>query len=386
MAPEPAPRRRDAAEEEARLREVQVVDAHEVRSDPEARSVRPERGEAEAEVREDERAVPEDEIEVLAAPQVQSLRPREDGIEARGERDPLRGIPEEAGEDPREAREAAERRDVPEDARRSRAGRGEREEREGRKHGRGLAQERPHGRRRERRVRRGARGLLQAPHPRGEDEARQADGEERGLPAAQAERARARRERGVPAVDDEAPDPEAETRAEVDAARVEPEHRGALLLREPVREERVRRGRRARLADADAHAREGEGREGPREAGERRHEAPERGAPRDEAAAVPRVREAAERDPEDGEEDGEDGAVEEPELRVRDAEVRLDALGEDRDDLPVEEVEDVDEDEDGEDVARIRPAPRGLFGSLGHRRILGVTSRPLAAGRGSRPA
>ena len=90
---------------------------------------------------------------------------------------------------------------------------------------------------------------------------------------------------------------------------------------------------------------------------------------RDQPAAVPDVGEAAERDAEDGVEDGEGGAVEEADLRVGDAEVGLDALGEDREDLAVEEVEDVDEDQDAEDVARRsgRPARRMGHGGSSHR-------------------
>jgi hypothetical protein len=95
--------------------------------------------------------------------------------------------------------------------------------------------------------------LVQGSHPQREQKSRQADEEERSLPSAQSER-RCRRERRVPAIDHESADHQAEASAEIDPAGVDRQDRGAALAREPVREQRERGGRRARLADADADA------------------------------------------------------------------------------------------------------------------------------------
>lgn len=158
-----------------------------------------------------------------------------------------------------------------------------------------------------------ARGLVETAHPEREEEAGKTHHEKRRLPAVKRERGGAGRKRRIPAVHDEPADSEAEARAEEDAAREKAEHRRALLLGKPVREEGVGRGRGGRLARPDADARESQRSEAAREARERGHEAPERRAPRDQAPPVPGVREAAERNREDGEEDGEDRAIEKAE-------------------------------------------------------------------------
>src|SRR5262249_61252913 len=59
------------------------------------------------------------------------------------------------------------------------------------------------------------------------------------------------------------------------------------------------------------------------------------------------------------------GAVEEAQLGVGHAQVGANALGKYGQDLPVEEVEDVDQDQDGEHVARVAGGRRSLVAS-GH--------------------
>ena len=179
------------------------------------------------------------------------------------------------------------------------------------------------------------------------------------LPAHADRRAPCRREGRVPAIDDQAADHQAEPAAEVDAARVDREHGRAAARRKGVGEHREGRRRRARLADADADARRGELAEAAREARERRHQAPEGEADRDQRAPVPDVGEPPERNAEDRVEDGEGGAVEEADLGVAHAEVGFDVLGQDRDDLAVEEVEDVDEHQHAEQVIRVGAADLG---------------------------
>ena len=347
-----------------------MVDAQEEGHDPEARRVRPERHEADADVREDERRVPEDEIEIPAALQPQPLRPRKDRVEPDGERDPLGRCPEEPGQDRGGGGERRGRSEVDREARRAPSSSRKRHEREGRDHRSHLAQEEPEGMRARgdgRCAEAAARRLAKRAHPECEEEARKTHDEERGLPAVEAEGCDSRWKSRVPAIHDEAADSEPQARADENAAREDAENGATSLAWEPVREEGVGGGRRTRLARADAEARERERSESAREARERGHQAPERRAPRDEAPPVPGVREAAERDREDREEDGEDGAIKESQLGVGDLQVRLDALGQDHDDLAVDEVEDVHEDEDGEHVPRIDAAGPGLFGpDVGH--------------------
>ena len=104
------------------------------------------------------------------------------------------------------------------------------------------------------------------------------------------------------------------------------------------------------------------------EAGQSGHRRPQCQAYGHQAAAVPAVGEAPERDTEQSVEDREGGAVKEADLRVVELEVGLDALREDGDDLPVDEIEDVDDDEQEQrvpGVARTRAVVLGrrLIGS-----------------------
>ena len=169
----------------------------------------------------------------------------------------------------------------------------------------------------------------------------------------QTERRRRAGEGRVPAIDDQTADAEAEPGAEVDAARVDAERRGAPRRREVVGEQRVSGGVGACLAHADTDARQGELREAACDAGERGHHAPAGEAEGDELAPIPDVGQTPERDAEDGIEDRERRAVEIAHLRVGDLQVRLDALGEDREDLAIEKIEHVDQHQHGEGVARI---------------------------------
>ena len=202
-----------------------------------------------------------------------------------------------------------------------------------------------------------APGLLEGPHPERHDHAGQPDGEERRLPGLQPEGRRGRvREHGVPAVDDRATEEQADTGADVDARGIDGQHRRPPLRGEVVRQhgERGRRGAGFTHADADAVCREGH--EAACRARQRGHEAPETETHRDQVLADPYVRHAAERNAEDRIEHGEGGAVEEADIGVRDAEVGFDLLGQDRHDLPIDEIEHVHDDEHTEHVLRIAAA------------------------------
>ena len=91
-----------------------------------------------------------------------------------------------------------------------------------------------------------------------------------------------------------------------------------------------------------------------RQTGQRRHRAPEPEPDRDEPAPIPHVGQAPEWNAEDRVEDRERGAVQEPDLRVAQLQIGFDALGEDGEDLAIDEVEDVDDDEHTEDVPGVR--------------------------------
>lgn len=331
------------------------------RGNPEADAVAGEGEEREAERGPAQGGRAEDQREALGIAQGERLRPRDRGVDAHAEGAPLGGVSGErderrgAGRDRRGGRGVAPKR-------RRASGRTQMDQREGRHDRAELAPEgapRVRLRRHRQPLRVAAHGLPQAPHPEREQEPREAHDQVRDLPAPQPERRRAPGPCVVPRVHRQAPDPEAEARAQVDPRRVEREHRRPPCGREAVREHRVRGRVRAGLADPDADACRGELAERPREAGERRHAAPHREPQRDRAATGPAVRQPAERNPEHRVEDRERGPVQEAEILVGEAEVAADLLGEDREDLAVEEVEEVDDDQDAEQVARVRPADVG---------------------------
>ena len=135
---------------------------------------------------------------------------------------------------------------------------------------------------------------------------------------------------------------------------------------EIVREHRVRRWTRARLADADADARDRQLQKAAREPRRRGHATPEEEADRDQLGAVPSVGDLAQRDPEDRVEDREGRSVQEAEVGVGEAEVLLQLLGEDRRDLAIDEVVDVQHHEREQHVLRVRSSDlrRGLARSF----------------------
>src|SRR5690606_14541910 len=102
---------------------------------------------------------------------------------------------------------------------------------------------------------------------------------------------------------------------------------------------------------------------------------------------VPAVCQPAERYPEEGVEDREGSAIEEAELCVRQREVGLDVVGKDREDLPVDEIEQIDDGKDAERVPAVGGCailqPRSVALPL-HRlvRASGVASPVLDAGIG----
>ena len=218
--------------------------------------------------------------------------------------------------------------------------------------------------------------LLQRRHPQGEEQAGETDGEERRLPADQPERPAAGEVR-VPRLDDDGADQQRDAAAEVEAARINRQRRRPPLAREPVGQHRERRRTRRCLADADADACRAQLDEARRQARQHGHPRPDGEAEAEQPRPHPVVGEPPERDAEQRVEHGKGGAVEEAELGVGQMEVVLDVLGQDRQDLPVDEVDRIDEHEQSEDVARVGAAER--------RRIAGDGGRFAGRRQGSLP-
>ncbi len=87
---------------------------------------------------------------------------------------------------------------------------------------------------------------------------------------------------------------------------------------------------------------------------------------------MPAVGELGERNAEQCVEQGESGAEQQAELRVAEAEIGLERRCQNRDDLPIEEIEGVDQHQHGEDIIAVKRRP-------GRRWILGDGGRCLHA-------
>ena len=162
--------------------------------------------------------------------------------------------------------------------------------------------------------------LPQRPHPEGHQQARQPHGQERRLPALQAEGSEGGfRVQAFPAIDHCRAKEQAHPGADVNAAGVDGQHRGPHLGGKVVGQHGEGGRGGAGLADAHAEAVGGQGGEAARRAGQGGHQAPEAQAYGNEALARPGVRQLAQGDAEDRVEHGEGGAVEEADVGVGDA-------------------------------------------------------------------
>ena len=190
------------------------------------------------------------------------------------------------------------------------------------------------------------RGLAHRQHQQSEQRSRQADDQESELPRLQfADHRQHDGRRGVGPVHDRPADDQRKTDAEDRADGVHRQRPGAFLRRKAVSDHRVRRGRQARLAHADADAREEERQEAVGKATGRGHHAPERHAHRDQVAARAAIREPRERDTHDRVEEGERQAAQQAELGVGDRQVALHRLDQQREDLAVDEGGGIGRDE-----------------------------------------
>ena len=166
-------------------------------------------------------------------------------------------------------------------------------------------------------------------------------------------------------------EPAAHQKAEQDAqagTEGEDRHRGAATIdRIEVGDHRMRRRVGPRLADPDADTCKQQLPVARRRTAQRRHEAEDRKRPRDDAGTVEAISEPCERDPEGRVEHREREPVQEPDLGVGKCKIALDRLGQDREDLPVHEVEREHDEEDRERQAAPgdacgTPAPRSREG------------------------
>ena len=171
----------------------------------------------------------------------------------------------------------------------------------------------------------------------GEDHTREADDEEGDPP--------------VEEFDDPAARQVAEHDPDRDADVVEGEGRGALVWWKVVRDQGMRRRAPGSLPDADSDACDRQLEEVLGEAAGRRHEAPGRESDRDDRSPHTLVGPACDRDTKAGVEDGEGEAGQETHLGIGGAQVFFDRIEQNREDLPIDEVEDVDDEQDREHVA-----------------------------------
>ena len=118
-------------------------------------------------------------------------------------------------------------------------------------------------------------------------------------------------------------------------------------------------GDKRRFADADADAREEQLPEILRQPAQRRHQRPDDDARGDDALAVHAIREPADRNAERRVEDGEREALQQADLRVRHLQVAFDRLDQQRDDLPIDEGEDVEEQQRDDEIPAV---PLGSIG------------------------
>src|SRR5690606_11155333 len=155
------------------------------------------------------------------------------------------------------------------------------------------------------------------------------------------------------AVDEQAADVDPEKNADRHAEREKSDRRGTIGFSEVVADQRMRRGARAGLADADADAEQEELREARRGAAQRGHAAPYRDDPGEDRRAAALVEQTRDRKAERRVERGERDAHDESDHRVGDLELGLDPAGEDGDGGAVHKVDRVDCDQDEQHVVAI---------------------------------
>ena len=204
------------------------------------------------------------------------------------------------------------------------------------------------------------------------------DRKERRLPSGQTH-GRVGRIGLVPRLHDQGADEQRHAAAKVEPRRIDGERGRLLPFREIVGDQRIGGRAGGGFTDADAHARKGQGELVIGEARQRRHRRPQGEADREQLHAAPIVREPAERNTEQRIEDRERSAAEEAEVRILEPEVGLDIDREDAQDLPVDEIEDIDDDQHEQHVPAIAAgAGHGQRLPIGRRHFIACAHRHLA--------
>ena len=125
-----------------------------------------------------------------------------------------------------------------------------------------------------------------------------------------------------------------------------------------VSNHRMCRRAAACLANTDTDAGERQVNKIGRESGDGRHRAPERNCARDKIAAIAVLGIACDRDTQSYVEQGEHSAGQNPERRIADVEFRLDGRQQDRQDLPINKIEHVDDRQDDDGISTGTPGNR----------------------------
>ena len=179
-----------------------------------------------------------------------------------------------------------------------------------------------------------SRILEQHEHDDGERDSRKADDQERVAPPHR--------------VGKQATDEHAQQRPDRDTERIEGKRRSALGGFDHVRDQRMRRRCATRLAYPHADPREQQLDEVLRQPAQRGHGRPDRQRAADQPGAVGRcpVREPRDRQAEHGVEQREGETGHQADLRIAQPQFEPDRFGKDIDDLPVDEIEDIDDQQD----------------------------------------
>ena len=178
---------------------------------------------------------------------------------------------------------------------------------------------------------------------------------------------RGRQEGDAPAVradvGDDAAKRQAKQRPDRHPQRIDREAGSALVWAADVGDQRMGRGIAAGLAEADPKPREGQRCKAAGRAAKGGESAPQRQRDRHDGGPAPAVGEPGDRDAEHGVEDHEHRAGQDADRGVRDVQVFLDRLDQDRQHLPVEEAQRIGDHEHREHVA----PPAGLRQRAGGR-------------------
>ena len=144
------------------------------------------------------------------------------------------------------------------------------------------------------------------------------------------------------------------SKTERNSERIDGECSGATGRREIIGNQRIGRSDSASFANPDSEPEQEELRVARRRAAQGRETAPHRKRAGDYRTSAGPVGEKSERDCKHRIEQGKSEAADRPELGIAKVQVGFDRLGKDAEDLPVEEVEDIGEQQEQQDAGAYR--------------------------------